>query len=598
MLKAVNSETLSVTVEQERPKNEAGFERMPVVEQFLARYLQVLKPREVIATIERSGLPRWRELRFGQYWLYARQPMHLAVSLKSGGYAVFEARGQLGRRLFGLPPGFGVGALGALVAIAAILAIAREARPLRVLAERVAGFTGDKLPVPVPPAGAPEIRKLIEAVNAMQGRIVDLVKGRTLLLGAISHDLKTYITRLRLRVEQLPADDQRDKAVRDLDDITSLLDDALATARGTSVSARREPVDLRELLAGLVDDYPDRAIRFCTSADAETTYMEGEPVALRRLFANLTDNAMRFGTRCEITLARCGEHLRVTVDDDGPGIPARRARGCARALLPAGALAQPGHRRQRSRPRHRQADRGGPRRVGRHRRFARGGDACHDPPPGPLPLPQIELAVDGVGEAHQLLAAEPAGNRVGERAVDPIEGAEAVALGKMESRVVEPRLLAHVERETPAGAVLVHELGRRQAAIRQQASAHQLPAETRQRRRAHIGADALGQPLHEMGLIGRAHLHGMAHLRHIHAVRADRGGDERGLRPARVHRETAHEVAAGSGQGRDQDDRCQRTPTGVPGRRAWRSRAPVSAPAPFASSPARADRARPHSAAR
>ena len=90
---------------------------------------------------------------------------------------------------------------------------------------------------------------------------------------------------------------------------------------GTSVSARREPVELRELLAGLVGDYPDRPIRFCTSLDAEATYMEGEPVALRRLFANLIDNAMRFGTCCEITLAHCGEHLRVTVDDDGPGIP-------------------------------------------------------------------------------------------------------------------------------------------------------------------------------------------------------------------------------------------------------------------------------------
>lgn len=318
VLKAVSSETLRVNIEREAPATEPGSERLPAVEQFLSRYLRVLEPREVIATIESSGLARWR---VGQRWLYARQPLHLAVSLSSGGYAVFETRGQLGR-LFGLPPGFGVGALGALVGIAAILAIAREARPLRMLAERVAGFTGDTLPASLPPAGAPEIRQLIEAVNAMQRRIVDLVKGRTLLLGAISHDLKTYITRLRLRVEQLPADDQRHKAARDLDDMTALIDDALAAARGTSVLARRQPVDLCELLAGLVAGYPDRQVRWCPAVAADATHIVGEPVALRRLFANLIDNALRFGTCCEIALVRCGEHLRITVDDDGPGIPA------------------------------------------------------------------------------------------------------------------------------------------------------------------------------------------------------------------------------------------------------------------------------------
>ena len=322
VLKAVSSETLHVTIEHERPSTEAGLQRLPLVEQFLSRYLRALEPREVIVTVESRGLPLWRELRFGQYWLYARQPLHLAVSLRSGGYAVFEARGQLGRRLFGLPPGFVVGALGALVAIAAILAIAREARPLKILADKVAGFTGDTLPAPVPAAGAPEIRKLIEAINTMQSRIVDLVRGRTLLLGAISHDLKTYITRLRLRVEELPAEDQRGKAIRDLDDMTALLGDALAVARGTFVSARREIVDVGELLAGLVADYPGTQLHPCGLHDAASWSVKGDPVALRRLFANLFDNAMRFGAVCEVAVARSGQHVVVTIDDDGPGIPA------------------------------------------------------------------------------------------------------------------------------------------------------------------------------------------------------------------------------------------------------------------------------------
>jgi two-component system osmolarity sensor histidine kinase EnvZ len=321
VLKAVSSESLHVTIEQQRPKTEEGLERLPLVEQFLARYLRALAPREVIATIE-PALPRWRELRLGQYWFYAREPLHLAVSLRGGGYVVFEARGQLGRRLFGLPPGFGVGALGALVAIAAIVAIAREARPLRMLADKAAHFTGDTLPAPLPATGAPEIRKLIEATNTMQSRIVDLVRGRTLLLGAISHDLKTYITRLRLRVEELPAEEQRAKAARDLDDMTALLDDALAVARGNFISGRREVVDVGELLTELAADHPGARLGARAAQASPLSAVEADPIALRRLFANLIDNALRYGTICEVAIVPTGGDFVITFDDDGPGIPA------------------------------------------------------------------------------------------------------------------------------------------------------------------------------------------------------------------------------------------------------------------------------------
>jgi signal transduction histidine kinase len=322
VLKAVSSEMLRVTIARERPALEEGSARLPRVEQFLTRYLAALAPREVIASVE-PGQQTRRELRFGQYWLYGRRPLYLMVSLKGGGYAVFEARGQLGRRLFGIPPGFWVGALGALVGIAAIIAIAREARPLRRLAASVAAFSGNAPTAPMPPSGAPEIRKLIEAVNAMQGRIVDLVRSRTLLLGAISHDLKTYITRLRLRIEALPVDDQRARGARDLDDMTRLIDDALAVSRGSFVPARREPVDLRELLARLSADYPEAKVCFRCPPDLSRSQTTGEPVALRRLFANLIDNALQFGSQCEVALECRGDELTITIDDDGPGIPAR-----------------------------------------------------------------------------------------------------------------------------------------------------------------------------------------------------------------------------------------------------------------------------------
>ena len=317
VLKAVSSENLRVTLAHERPLNISDPNRMPMVEHFLERYLSALQPREVIAIANGKRLGRWRP---GDYMRNLQRSLRFAVGLRSGDYLVFEALGPIGRRLFGLPPGFGIGVLGSLIGIATIIAIAREARPLRALSEALGKFTGDAAGPVMEPAGAPEIRKLIVAVNEMRARISELIRGRTLLLGAISHDLKTYITRLRLRVEQLPDDAQRDKAVRDLDEMTRLLEDALAVARGGFAGNGRERVDLRALLSGIVEDRLLTRTGLRAELGEAPLWIEAEPVALRRLFGNLIDNALNFAAHCVVRLQRNGEAV-VLVDDDGPGIP-------------------------------------------------------------------------------------------------------------------------------------------------------------------------------------------------------------------------------------------------------------------------------------
>jgi signal transduction histidine kinase len=321
VLKAVSSESLHVTLASERPQESADTGRLPMVERFLSLYLGALQPREVVAIGSRSGFPRWRDWHFGDYWRNMQRSMRFAVSLRDGDYVVFEALGPLGRRLFGWPPGFGIGVLGSLIGMAAVIAIAREARPLRALGEALGRFTGDDAGPLMEPAGAPEIRKLIVSVNDMQARISDLVRGRTLLLGAVSHDLKTYITRLRLRVEQLPSEAQRDKAARDLDEMTRLLEDALAVARGGFASKQREPVDLRTLLAGLVEDRQHDGAGIRGEFGEGPLWIRAEPVSIRRLFANLIDNALNFAPHCVVRVRRETGAV-VDIDDDGPGIPA------------------------------------------------------------------------------------------------------------------------------------------------------------------------------------------------------------------------------------------------------------------------------------
>jgi len=173
VLKAVSTEHLRVTITDERPLESADTRRLPLAERFLRSYLSALQPRDVIVIGHRGALRRWREWRFGDYWRDVQRSIRFAVSLRGGDYLVFEAFGSVGRRLFGWPPGAGVGVLGALIGIAAVIAIAREARPLRALSDALGKFTGDAAGPLMEPAGAPEIRKLIVSVNEKSVHTLD-----------------------------------------------------------------------------------------------------------------------------------------------------------------------------------------------------------------------------------------------------------------------------------------------------------------------------------------------------------------------------------------------------------------------------------------
>ena len=225
-------------------------------------------------------------------------------------------------RIMGIPPGFIIGVVGALLAVLAVLAVMREAKPLQQLAQSVTAFGGDAAPRNVTPSGAPDLRRLISAVNDMQGRIAQLVTGRTVLLGAISHDLRTFITRLRLRVESLEDDDMRERAARDLESMSALLDDSLALAKSSQGDDGHEPVDLVGLLRDEINDRVDQDVTFLDDAADQAIVVQGDDLALRRLFNNLIDNGVRYGERVSLSVVLDQNSPIVTVDDDGPGVPA------------------------------------------------------------------------------------------------------------------------------------------------------------------------------------------------------------------------------------------------------------------------------------
>lgn len=322
IIKAINSETVVATLQASRPKGDAADQRLANVEWIVAQFLHAVGRHEVLAFLApRSEPVPWR-VNLGSLQSFSRAPLKIAVSLNDGSWVVFETRVEISPSVFGIPPGFAIGAIGALVGIAALVAIAREAKPLRELAASVSAFAVNAKPQPVRPRGAPEVAGLMTAVNEMQAQIAALVKGRTILLGAISHDLKTYITRLRLRVEGLSDPEQYDKATRDLDDMSALIDDALTIAKSGKSSDKRQRIDLAALLSADIADRADDRISSVPPSPLALLHVDGDRVALQRLFDNLIDNALRHANGARISFQTTPERVVVMVDDDGPGIPA------------------------------------------------------------------------------------------------------------------------------------------------------------------------------------------------------------------------------------------------------------------------------------
>lgn len=290
--------------------------RLQRAEQWLRQELGANRAVSIVLRAARADTDRPRPIRD----LFARR-VEIAVELASGEYLTVETAGELLSRIFGVPIGFVLSAAAALVTGLAILGVVRETRPLRRLAAEAERFGQEGRPVPLPERGAPEMRAVIRATNAMQARIAALLRNQGLMIGAIAHDLRTYLTRLRLRLESIPDAERRDKAVRDVEDMRMLIEDALAFARGAFAEARMEPVDLGALLAREVEERRLAGHQATLVLPPSAIVIQGSAAGLGRAFANLVDNAIKYGDAAAVALAATGTGAAVTVDDRGPGIP-------------------------------------------------------------------------------------------------------------------------------------------------------------------------------------------------------------------------------------------------------------------------------------
>jgi signal transduction histidine kinase len=288
---------------------------MPVPEQFLLRRNMSLIP------LGGSNL-RWRELLIygGCSWDQAV----VGMRLPDGGWVNVTAELEPLRPWHS--PTF-LMAFMLMTAVAGVLtlwAVRRLTAPVRTLAEAAEALGRDFNAPPLPEDGPTEVAVAAVAFNTMASRIRRFVQDRTELLTAIGHDLRTPITRLKLRAEFVEDDEQRGKILADLEELEAMVSATLAFGRDSRATEAVSSIDLAELLRTILDDAgdarPDVADRLAYEGPAHLT-VQARSLSLKRALVNLVDNAVNYGESAKVRLLpEEGRMVVIEIEDEGPGI--------------------------------------------------------------------------------------------------------------------------------------------------------------------------------------------------------------------------------------------------------------------------------------
>ncbi|MCD6073840.1 MAG: ATPase, histidine kinase, gyrase and HSP90-like domain protein [Rhodospirillales bacterium] len=224
------------------------------------------------------------------------------------------------------PPTFEGLALASVITTAVVLVlivvftVRRTTRPLRELAGAAERFgRGEAVAAPAE-HGPSDVRQTVVAFNAMQDRLKRFVDDRTRMLAAISHDLRTPITSLRLRAEMVEDAEARAAMLRTLADMQTMVEATLSFAKDEATAEATRTVDLGALLDSLCDDLAAMGKDATFTESDERLAIACRPTALGRALRNLIENAVNYGARARVSVRREDDAVIVEIDDDGPGI--------------------------------------------------------------------------------------------------------------------------------------------------------------------------------------------------------------------------------------------------------------------------------------
>lgn len=247
----------------------------------------------------------------------------ISIRMPDENWLNVAAHSRPARSLFRGPWFFSLLLSSLAIAIVVILVIRRITKPLNLLAQAADRLGRGEETEPLEENGPREVRRATAAFNIMRERLDKFVSGRTRMLAAISHDLRTPITSLRLRAEFVDDDENREKIISTLDEMQSMVEATLAFARDDAQTEETVTRDIGQLVGELAQQYRemDRSLALEISGPV---MCRCRPTSIRRALSNLVDNALTYGENVKISVGERSGQAQVLIDDDGPGLPEDR----------------------------------------------------------------------------------------------------------------------------------------------------------------------------------------------------------------------------------------------------------------------------------
>jgi signal transduction histidine kinase len=270
------------------------------------------------ATLPAHAWPLSRPAKF--LYLDESKGMGIAVRLESGSWLNAAYSKPIPNSIWTSQTAISLAITAAILSLIAIFVARSIARPMRRLAVAAEALGRGESVKPLPESGPDDIRQTAEAFNRMQERLERFVQDRTRMLAAISHDLRTPLTSLRLRAEFVTDHDVQEKMLKTIDEIQTMTEAALAFVREEATAEATRTVDLSALVESLCDDLAELGHNV-TFIDGAAINYRCRPDALRRAIRNLIENAVRYGEGARVSVLRTAKCIDIAIEDDGPGIP-------------------------------------------------------------------------------------------------------------------------------------------------------------------------------------------------------------------------------------------------------------------------------------
>ncbi|MFN3350230.1 ATP-binding protein [Pseudorhodoplanes sp.] len=247
--------------------------------------------------------------------------LQVAVPLKDGQWLFFASSlPSSGETGFSYRYLISMLVMAAIIVAISIWAVRRLTAPLAAVAQAADRLGRDVNAPPLPETGSAEMKQAAAAFNAMQEKLRNLIENRTRMLAALSHDLRTPLTLLRLRAENVENTEERDKMLATIAEIDAMIGATLQYAREQAAEEPRRITDVTALVQSVVDDMADAGVAVSMSA-AQPASIECQPAALKRALTNLIENAVKYGERARVSLTATPQSIEIAIEDDGPGLP-------------------------------------------------------------------------------------------------------------------------------------------------------------------------------------------------------------------------------------------------------------------------------------